>query len=43
MNWRIPRRPDWRQIGHHAKIETARAVTNLPEIIVRAGGSSLSV
>jgi pyruvate kinase len=32
------RRPDWRRIGIVAKIETAQAVTNLPDIIVRAAG-----
>jgi pyruvate kinase len=32
------RRPDWRRLGIIAKIETAQAVTNLPDIIVRAGG-----
>jgi pyruvate kinase len=32
------RRPDWRSLGIIAKIETGRAVTNLPEIIVRAAG-----
>ena len=32
------RRPDWRQLGIIAKIETAQAVTNLPDIIVRAAG-----
>jgi pyruvate kinase len=32
------RRPDWRSIGIVAKVETALAVTNLPEIIVRAAG-----
>ncbi len=32
------RRPDWQRVGIVAKIETAQAVTNLPEIIVRAAG-----
>ena len=32
------RRPDWRSLGIIAKIETAQAVTNLPDIIVRAAG-----
>jgi pyruvate kinase len=32
------RRADWRRIGIVAKVETALAVTNLPEIIVRAAG-----
>jgi pyruvate kinase len=32
------RRPDWQRIGIIAKIETAQAVTNLPDIIVRAAG-----
>ena len=32
------RRPDWQRLGIIAKIETAQAVTNLPEIIVRAAG-----
>jgi pyruvate kinase len=32
------RRSDWRRLGIIAKIETARAVKNLPDIIVRAGG-----
>ena len=32
------RRPDWRRLGIIAKIETTQAVTNLPEIIVRAAG-----
>ncbi len=32
------RRSDWRRLGIIAKIETARAVTSLPDIIVRAGG-----
>jgi pyruvate kinase len=32
------RRPDWRSIGIVAKIETPRAVANLPDIIVRAAG-----
>jgi pyruvate kinase len=32
------RRPDWRRLGIIAKIETAQAVTNLPDIIVRAAG-----
>jgi len=32
------RRPDWRKLGLVAKIETPRAVKNLPEIIVRAAG-----
>lgn len=32
------RRPDWQRLGIIAKIETARAVTNLPDIIVRAAG-----
>jgi pyruvate kinase len=32
------RRPDWRRLGVVAKIETALAVTNLPDIIVRAAG-----
>ena len=32
------RRPDWRRLGIIAKIETAPAVTNLPDIIVRAAG-----
>jgi pyruvate kinase len=32
------RRPDWRKIGIIAKIETAQAVSNLPDIIVRAAG-----
>jgi pyruvate kinase len=32
------RRPDWRRLGIVAKIETAQAVTNLPDIIVRAAG-----
>jgi pyruvate kinase len=32
------RRPDWRRVGIIAKIETAQAVKNLPDIIVRAAG-----
>jgi pyruvate kinase len=32
------RRPDWRSLGIIAKIETAQAVKNLPDIIVRAAG-----
>ena len=32
------RRPDWQRLGIVAKIETAQAVTNLPDIIVRAAG-----
>ncbi len=32
------RRPDWRSLGIIAKIETALAVRNLPDIIVRAAG-----
>jgi pyruvate kinase len=32
------RRPDWRALGIVAKIETPRAVANLPDIIVRAAG-----
>ncbi len=32
------RRADWRRLGIIAKIETAQAVKNLPEIIVRAAG-----
>jgi pyruvate kinase len=32
------RRPDWRHLGIVAKIETALAVKNLPDIIVRAAG-----
>jgi pyruvate kinase len=32
------RRSDWQSLGIIAKIETARAVRNLPDIIVRAGG-----
>jgi pyruvate kinase len=32
------RRPDWRAVGLVAKIETPRAVRNLPQIIVRAAG-----
>jgi pyruvate kinase len=32
------RRPDWRHLGIIAKIETAQAVKNLPDIIVRAAG-----
>jgi len=32
------RRSDWRRLGIIAKIETAEAVRNLPEIIVRAAG-----
>ena len=32
------RRPDWRRLGIIAKIETAQAVRNLPDIIVRAAG-----
>jgi pyruvate kinase len=32
------RRPDRREIGIIAKIETAQALRNLPEIIVRAAG-----
>jgi pyruvate kinase len=32
------RRSDWRRLGIIAKIETARAVQNLPDIIVRAAG-----
>ena len=32
------RRSDWRRIGIVAKIETAQAVRNLPDIIVRAAG-----
>jgi pyruvate kinase len=32
------RRDDWRSIGIVAKVETAQAVTNLPDIIVRAAG-----
>ncbi len=33
------RRDDWRRLGVVAKIETPRAVRNLPEIIVQAAGS----
>jgi pyruvate kinase len=32
------RRNDWRRLGIVAKIETAQAVANLPDIIVRAAG-----
>ena len=32
------RRPDWTRVGLVAKIETPRAVKNLPEIIVQAAG-----
>jgi pyruvate kinase len=32
------RRPDWTRLGILAKIETPRAVANLPAIIVQAGG-----
>jgi pyruvate kinase len=32
------RRTDWQRIGIVAKIETSEAVTNLPDIIVRAAG-----
>ena len=32
------RRPDWQRLGIVAKIETTEAVTNLPDIIVRAAG-----
>jgi pyruvate kinase len=32
------RRPDWQALGLVAKIETPRAVKNLPEIIVQAAG-----
>ena len=32
------RRPDWQQLGLVGKIETPRAVRNLPEIIVQAAG-----
>lgn len=32
------RRPDWNRLGLVAKIETPRAVANLPEIIVEAAG-----
>lgn len=32
------RRSDWRRLGIIAKIETGRAVTNLPDIIIRAAG-----
>ena len=32
------RRPDWQRLGIVAKVETAQAVKNLPEIIVRAAG-----
>ncbi len=32
------RRPDWQRLGIIAKIETAQAVRNLPDIIVRAAG-----
>ncbi len=32
------RRPDWQRLGIIAKVETAQAVKNLPEIIVRAAG-----
>jgi pyruvate kinase len=32
------RRPDWRSVGIVAKIETPRAVGNLPDIVVRAAG-----
>lgn len=32
------RRTDWRRVGIVAKIETAQAVSNLPDIIVRAAG-----
>ena len=32
------RRNDWRRVGIVAKIETAQAVSNLPDIIVRAAG-----
>jgi pyruvate kinase len=32
------RRNDWQRLGIVAKIETPRAVTNLPDIIVRAAG-----
>ena len=36
------RRPDdWRQLGVLAKIETPKAVRNLPELIVTAGASIL--
>ncbi len=33
------RRPDWQRFGIVAKVETPLAVTNLPDIIVRAAGS----
>ena len=33
------RRDDWRRLGPVGKIETPRAVRNLPEIIVQAAGS----
>ncbi|MBK8024120.1 MAG: hypothetical protein IPK19_22485 [Chloroflexi bacterium] len=33
------RRDDWRKIALIAKIETRRAVLNLPELIIRAGGA----
>jgi len=32
------RRPDWQRVGIIAKVETAQAVRNLPDIIVRAAG-----
>ncbi|MEJ0020849.1 MAG: pyruvate kinase [Acetobacteraceae bacterium] len=32
------RRPDWQRLGIVAKIETEQAVTNLPDIVVRAAG-----
>ena len=32
------RRTDWQRLGIIAKIETAQAVTNLPDIVVRAAG-----
>ena len=32
------RRSDWRSLGIIATVETAQAVTNLPDIIVRAAG-----
>jgi len=36
------RRSDWRRLGIVAKIETPRAVSNLPEIIVQAAAASPS-
>jgi pyruvate kinase len=35
---RSRRRSDWRRLGIIAKVETAQAVKNLPDIIVRVAG-----